>query len=341
MAYLPARRLEPLVKEVKQFESALKGLEGKKKSLDEEVAELDKRHQTSTENVRYKEQRETELSTRVGDLENRAQSADERLATSRKDLRELSDIGMSPDGLTAFTQRLKVVAQRHGMKPEAVSNKLTEELEELGKGLGLDTVTKAKEQKLLGIEVTILQKEEESAGIIGINEKMRQERSELRAVLSEERRHITESIKAINTTAKNAGIELKALLLEERKHITKESEAIITAVNGTFVELNQNLKSGVGESISEVNKLRGRALELGKELGQYNEILESNKLLKSLQALVKGDEEVDLDQVRVIEITVVKALLIWLDSHSQDYYVQWQLRPAVTNLIDKLEKWKT
>ena len=54
-----ASRLEPLVKEVKQFESALKGLEGKKKSLDEAVAELDTRHLTSTEIVRYNELRET------------------------------------------------------------------------------------------------------------------------------------------------------------------------------------------------------------------------------------------------------------------------------------------
>lgn len=335
-----ASRLEPLVKEVKQIELALKELEKKRESLSREVAELDKRYQTSTENVRYKEQREMELSTRVGDLENRAQSADERLATSRKDSRELSDIGMSPDSLTAFTQRVKVVAQRHSIKPEAVSNKLMDELEQLDKGLGLDTVTKAKEQKLRGVEATILQKQEESVGISSTNEKMRQERSELRAVLSEERKHIAESIIAIKTTAENTGTELKAVLSEERKLISKNLEVISTTVQRTFAELNQNLNSGVGESVSEVNRLRDRALKLGKELGQYNEIIESNKLLKGLQSLLKGDEEVEPDQVRVIEITLVKALLAWLNRHSQGGDVLWLLKPYVINLIGELERWK-
>ena len=81
-------------------------------------------------------------------------------------------------------------------------------------------------------------------------------------------------------------------------------------------------------------------MELGKELGQYNEIIESNKWLKGLQALAKGDEEVEPEQVRVILMTVTKAALSWLDLHTEDTSVFWRIRPTVNQLSGNLEQWK-
>ncbi|MFC1956180.1 hypothetical protein ACFLWZ_06680, partial [Chloroflexota bacterium] len=363
-----ASRLEPLVNELKQTESVLKGLERKRKRLVEEVAILEKRHQILKENVRDKEQREIELSNRLMGLEDRTQNADERLTITRKDLEMLSCLGISQDNLSAFSQRLKVIAQRHSMKPEVICSKLMGELEQLEEGFGLEVITKAKKQELRRIEATLLKTKEESAAISITNERLRQEQSELKAILSEERRHITDnieaistsalttlaemgavmsgerrhitkSIKAINTTAENTGTELKAILLEQRKHITKDINNIITAAGRTIAEQNQNLRSGVNESVSEVNRLRNHALQLGKELEQFNELIESNKWLKSFQALVKGDEKIEPDQVRVIGTIVMQALLTWLDRHSQDSGATWLLRPSIVTLISGFEKW--
>ena len=335
-----ANRLEPLAKEVANREAQLTELDAKNQTLTEKVSGIEKRYKILEENVRDKDQRETELSSRVIGLEDRSQRADERLAIARKDLKELSGIGMSLDNLTAFTQRLKVVAQRHGIKPEVLSNKLMDELEELDEGLGLDTVNKAKNQELRRIDSAIRKGEEKSTAISNTNEKLRQERSELKAVLSEERRHITNNIVAINRIAENTIAELEAAISEERRHITKDFEAIITTAENTITELKQDLSSGIDESIAEVNKLRDRTLQLGKQLGQFNEMIESNKWLKGLQALAKGDEEVEPDQVRVILITVIKAVLVWLDRHTQGSNVPWMLRPTITNLIGILEEWK-
>ena len=94
------------------------------------------------------------------------------------------------------------------------------------------------------------------------------------------------------------------------------------------------------ESTVEVKKLRDDALRLGRELGQFNEMIESNKWLKGLQALAKGDEEVDPNQVRVIGITVMQAMLIWLDRHAQDSGVPYILRLSITSLIGEFERWK-
>ena len=304
-------RLEPLAKEVADCETQLTELNAQSKSLVEEVSGLEKRHKLLKENVRDKEQRETVLSDRTRELEDRAQSADERLTTARKDLKTLSGIGMSPDNLSAFTQRLKAIAQRHGMKFETLYNRLMVELEQLGKGLGLDTVTKAKKQELRRAEGALLKTKDESTTLTSTNEKLQQERSSLRAALLEERRHIVKDIKVINTTAISM--------------ITK---------------LEQDLGTGVRESVTKVNKLRNQALQLGRELGQFEQMIESNKWLKGLQSMIEGNEEVDPGQVRVIGITVMRSMLTWLDHHAQDSGVPYVLRTSITSLIGELERWK-
>lgn len=305
-----ATRLEPLAKEVMGQEARLIELTKRGESLAEGVSVLEKHYEALQEKVRGKEQRETELSNRNRDLEDRAQSADERLTTARKDLKMLSGIGMSLDNVSAFTQRLKVIAQRHGIKAEVLNSELMDELEQLDEGLGLDTIVKDKKRELREIEDAMLRAEEKSASIISTNETLRQERSGLKAALLEERRHITKDIKTINATA-----------------------------NSMIIQLKQDLGASVRGSVIEVNKLKNQALQLGKELGQYKEMIESNKWLGGLLALVK-DDEVEPEQVRVIGITVLHAMITWLDQHSQDNDAPWLLKSYITNLIGELEGWK-
>ncbi len=335
-----ATRLEPLAKELMEQEARLTELTERSEDLAIEVSELEEQSEMLQGQVNEREQRETELSNRVRELEDRAQSADERLTAARKDLKMLSGIGMSLDNLFAFTHRLKVIAQRHGIKSEVICSKLMDELEQLDDGLGLDTITKTKRQELRRIEGILFKAKEESSRISGTNEKLRQERSELKAVLSEERRHITNNIVAINRIAENTIAELETAISEERRHITKDFEAINLSAVSTISKLKQDLTDGIQGSVIEISKLKNQTLQLGKELGQFNEMIESNKWLKGLQTLVKGDEEVEPSQVRVIGTTVMQAMLTWLDHYTQDSGVPWLLRPSITNLIGEFERWK-
>ncbi len=140
---------------------------------------------------------------------------------------------------------------------------------------------------------------------------IRQEKASLRAALTEERRHVTKDLRSINTNAKEA-----------------------------IARLSHDLSSGIRENVIEVGKLSDQALRLGRKLGQFNEMIESNKWLSSLQALVKGDEEVEAKQVRVILVTVMKAFLTWLDRQSQEKGIPMLLKPTVNNLTGELERWK-
>lgn len=303
-----ATRLEPLAKEVMEQETRLTELTEQRESLAQEVSELKEQGNVLQDKVKDREDRETELSNRVRELEGRAQSADERLIATRKDLKLLSGIGMSQENLSVFTQRLKVIAQRHGIKSEVLCNMLMNELEQLDEGLGLDNVTRAKKEELSKLEKKILKEDERLATLRSEIEKLQEERSESKAVLSEERRHITKDIQSINTITRN-----------------------------TISEFKRDVESVVGVSIVEVNKLRDQALKLGKELGKYNEMIESNKWIRGLLALVKGDE-VEPEQVRVIGVMVTRGLLNWME-HNSDNNALWQLKTYTTSLNGALERW--
>ena len=144
-----ADRLEPLADLAAARQAQLEELDAQYNSLVEEVDRLEDRNNALSKTVRDKEQREAELAGRVLDFEERSRRADEQLAVARQDLKVLSAIGMSLDALSAFAQRLKVIAQRHNMKPEVVRNKLSDELEHLDESLGLDSVVKEKSKNYI------------------------------------------------------------------------------------------------------------------------------------------------------------------------------------------------
>jgi len=318
------------------------------------------------DSVRQKEKRETVLSNRVRNLEDRADTTDERLAIARKDLKMLSDLGISPDNLSALVQRLKGIAQRHSMSPDTLSSRLMDELEQLDQGVRLNTIVRAMTEELKRLEEGILKAKGELETISTTNDKLRQEHTLLKAALTEGRRHFVTDVRSINTVVadviaemqqnldtivRESSIEInqirseesKALnvaLREERKQIVADLKAIHTTVQDTVTELKEKLGDGVADGIIEINKLSNQALMLGRELGQFNEIIESNSWLKGLHAMVKGDDEIELTQIRVIGITVMRAVLKRLNDCKKGDEPSWLLKQYIVSVIGELEKWK-
>jgi chromosome segregation ATPase len=306
-----ANRLEPLKREVKAYATQLTDLGEKRRVMTEKVTTLEERTKVLGNNVKYKEQRETALSGRIIELEDRAQNADERLATARKDIKTLSDIGISLDSLSGFAERLKGIAQRHNIRPEDLSNRLLSELEQLNKCIGLETILQDKENEIRNLEDIILKKKDKAAEITSTNETLRQEQSSLRASLLEERKHIITDIKGINAVARVA-----------------------------ITQLKEDLSAGIRESTAEVNKLGDQALEIGKDLGRFDETVESNQWLIALKGLVKG-ESIDQSEVRQIGIVVLRGMQTYLVTDTSDYGSPSLLKLQIDNLIEALVRWKS
>ena len=73
-------------------------------------------------------------------------------------------------------------------------------------------------------------------------------------------------------------------------------------------------------------------------MGRYEGILKSCEWLDELLALVRGEENVEGKRVKVIALSVVRALHIWLKRRDSLSFTL--LSHAVENLISELEQWK-
>ncbi|MFC1914790.1 hypothetical protein ACFLWK_00845, partial [Chloroflexota bacterium] len=167
-----------------------------------------------------------------------------------------------------------------------------------------------KENEIRNLEDIILEKKDKAAEITSVNETLRQEQSSLRASLLEERRHIITGIKGINAVAKVA-----------------------------IAQLKEDLSAGIRESTAEVNKLGDQALEIGKELGRFDETVKSNQWLITLNCLVKGDS-IDPSEVSRIGIMVLRGMQTCLETDTSDYGSPPLLKLQIDNLINELVQWK-
>jgi len=303
--------LEPLAQQVQEHREQLKELGEQRQRLTDEVTELEKRLQSLSPKVKDNEKRETELFHRVQELEQRAQAADERLATARKDLQVLSGIGLSLEDLSGFTQRLSGIAQRHGIKPGALCKRLLHELEEIQEVLGLETLIEMKRHELAKMNQAVAKTQKELAALDTTTQQLQQEQATLRSITT-----------------------------EERKHISKEAQAIVLLAKDTITKLKQSLGDGVDEALLEVQRLRNQALELGKELGHFEAVVQSNQWLRELLALVKGDDNVSSGQVRVIGLIVLRGMSAWLNQHPSDVGSSQLLRAKISTAVEELERWK-
>ncbi len=303
--------LEPLAQQVQEHREQLKELGEQRQRLTDEVTKLEKRLQSLSPKVKDNEKRETELFHRVQELEQRAQAADERLTTTRKDLRVLAELGLPLDDLSGFTQRLCGIAQRHGIDPGVLCEWLLHELEQLEKGLSLEILVRKEQQELGKTKQSQDKAQEELAALKAAIQELRQEQASLHAVIK-----------------------------EERENISKEAQAIIRLARDTVTKLKQNLEDGVEEAVTEVQRLKDQALEVGSELGRCQALVEANEWLRQLLALVRCDGDVTGNQVRVVGLALLRGISAWLNQQPDEIRALSQLKVRITDTIEELERWR-
>ena len=305
-------RLEPRVQELKECRREFDKLEKQRKRLADEVGQLEKRHETLSRSVPNKERREEELSRQIQELEQRAHTADERLAAARRELEALAGLGLSLDDLPGFVQRLSGVAQRHGIEPRGLLERLLHELEELEAGLGLESRLEMKQKELDKVERAIVKAQREREALDSAIEQLRQQQATLRRSI-----------------------------LEEQTDVRKEMRAIAKIARDATAKLKEDLTKGVAEVVLEVQNLRCQALEVGQELGSFEATIEANEWLRSLLILIKGDGDIGASQVRAIGLSVLRGLQRWLEQNQKDTQLPYLLRTQIDATIQGLEQWKT
>ncbi|MCD6390909.1 MAG: hypothetical protein J7L92_02785 [Dehalococcoidia bacterium] len=255
------------------------------------------------------EKREQTLSHRIADMEPKAKKAEATLSTLKGEMQKLEDIGFTLKELAEFNKKLQAIAQHHSIKPSELRSRLLHELETLDKELALETLIQSRQQELDKVEQAIAR---------GKNE--------------------IESTRAVVDSLKQEKGNLEDSIKETREKVGQEIAKIIPLAQDTIGKLREELQHGNDEALAEIQRLKDEAVDVGREVGRYEGILQVNEWLNELMALVRGEEEIEGKRVRIIVLSVVRALHIWL---KRQHYLSYTILPVtVDNLISELEQWK-
>jgi len=304
-----AADLEPISDKLKDCKKQLVELTKQREELASAVALLEQKNELLSPRIKDLEKREQTLSRRIADMEPKAMKAETTLSTLKGEMQKLEDIGFSIKELVEFKEKLGVIAQHHTIKPSELRIRLLHELETLDKGLTLETIIQSRQQEMDKIEQAIARGKNEIETTRVVVDGLRQEKTNLEV-----------SIK------------------ETREKVSREIAKIIPLAQDTIGKLGEELQHGNDEALAEIRRLRDEAVDVGKEVGRCEGILQSSQWLNELLALVRGEEEIEGKRVRIIVLSVVRALHIWLKRQRSLSYTL--LPVTVENLISELERWK-
>jgi DNA repair exonuclease SbcCD ATPase subunit len=306
-----AAELEPVLGKLADCKKQVAEIAKQRREVSSEVANLDEKYKLLNPRVKDLEKREQDLSRRIKDMETRGEKAEAALATLSKEKQRLLEVGFSLEALAEFSERVQSMAQRHHVAAAGLRDRLLQELENLNEAVGLEALIQGRHLEL---------EEQERAAALA-----KQERESLKAVvdsLKQEKTSLEVSIK--NTREKVSG------------EMAKIAPVAMDAING----LVEELRRGHDEALVEVRRLRDEALEVGKEVGRYEQTLQANQWLTELLALVQGDENIEGKRVRVIILLALRGAAAWLKRHSSESRTLSSLSYATDSLVRELEQWK-
>jgi predicted nucleic acid-binding Zn-ribbon protein len=304
-----AAELEPVSEKLKDSKKELADLSRQRDELANSVAILEQKEEVLTPRVKELEKREQDLSRRIADVEPKAEKAETTLSALKREMQKLEDLGLSLRGLTELNEKLQEIAQHHTIKPSELMSRLLQELQTLDKGLTLETLIRSWQQELDKTEQALVRSKKEvetTRAVVGS--------------LGQEKTNLEESIK------------------EMREKVMREIAKIIPLAQDAVAKFGEDLRRGNDEALAEVQRLRDEAIEVGREISQYEGILKSNEWLNELLALVQGEENIAGKRVKVIALLVVRSLHTW--SKRQESLSYTFLPQALETLIGELERWK-
>jgi hypothetical protein len=305
------KELETLTAKITKAKNEINDLIKKREDLTKEVLSLEEKYKWLIPRVQELEQREKLLLNRHESMLIDAEKAKEILGTLKTEMKKLIKTGLSLKAMVDFNRKLETVAKHHGIKPSMVRERLLAELKHLDKGLGLETIIEGRQQQLKEIDKAIAKSKSEMGNLQVAVANIQQEKTNLEV-----------SIKAT------------------RDGVSQEIAKIIPIATGTVKQLLQELQLGHTEVLAEVRQIRDESIEVGKEVGQYQAILEANQWLNELRAMIRCEENVEVHRVRVIVLSVVRGMADWLKHQNAGSTVIMSVSLATEKFISELEKWQ-
>jgi len=299
------------VEELKATQQQLLILKQEKENLVNKNQELNKQKSDLDKTVESLKKEEIKLLKDVTEIEDRAHTADKKLTVARNDMDTLEKIGMSQQYLSQFTVKVKDIAAYHSIKPEDLNDYLLKELKTIGKVLTLDSEIKSKKAQLKEIDEEISQKQAEKSGIKQALDQMKTEKTKVESEIAYRQKQLT-------------------------KNINSQSDAAINAIQTASDTLHTELAQG----LSEIDKLKDRALTLGKEVGVMEAELQALGWIKPLMSLMDGSAKINKTQFRILSLKLLKAMRLWFQDNPGHLLEYELIKNYIDGAIQEVEKWE-
>jgi len=307
-----AAELEPMSRQYEDCRKQIAELTKQRDNLDGEVAGLEQKYGLLNPRVKELEKRERDLLRRIEHMEAKTEEAEATLASLRKEKQRLREIGLSLEALAEFNERVQSIAQRHHISPAELRDRLLRELENLDRAMGLEALLQRRQGELEEAGRSIDAAKEESGSLKKVISDLKQDKKSLEDGIEE----ICEKVgsKMLETTA---------------------------AARDMMNTLAEQLRRGRDEALVEVQQLKDEAMEFGKEVGRYQEMLQANQWLSDLLALIRSGEGIEGKRVRAIALYVLRGTAVWLKRNKANNQAVSSLSYATESLIREMEQWKT
>ena len=303
--------LQPTLTELNEKKNEITELEKKGDDLAPMVDSLEQKYNTLNPIVKDLHERQSDLLQQIKKEEDITASTQAGLAAWAKVKQELLKAGFTIEALVEFNDKAQVIATHHHIPASALRERLLHELEILDKGLGLEALVEDKQTEL---------KEEEE-------------------VLTSVKNEIKKHKGTIGALAEQQGA-LEAGITVTRDKISQEIAKIVPAAKDMLKTFNGELQSGGTEILGTMQHIKGLAFDIGKEVGRYEGIIDTNHWLVDLFALMKGDESLNPTQVRAILLSVIRGAQPWMKSNQEKVGMTSTIPQALALLVGGLEQWQ-
>lgn len=124
----------------------------------------------------------------------------------------------------------------------------------------------------------------------------------------------------------------------QKELMDQEIAHIMPVARNAINQLTRELRAEVDKAIAGVGQLRNDSLEVGKQVGRYEAMIEANSWIKDLLSIIRGEPDIEAKRVRAVAVSVVRGLHGWFKAGKQDA-TRTSLTYASNNLLKELQEW--
>jgi len=305
-----AGKLQPILNKVDEKTHEIAELEKRRDALAPVVNSLEQKYAMLNPVVKDLQKRQGDLVIQIKQEEAITASTQAALAAWSKEQTQLHKCGFNLDSLLDFNEKCRAIAVKHHISLSTVRERLLQELKLLDKGLGLETLISIAETQLKKKQDAVASAKNEVATL-----------NTTIATLKEQKSALDGSIKATTLA------------------VSEEIKKIVPHAKETIEQLTGELKRGVVEAVGVVQQMKDQALEVGKEIGRCQGIVESNQWVGDLVSLTKGDDNLEAKRVRAVLMLVMRGAQPWMKKHQAQLNLT-TLKGYTDLVVLDLEKWQ-